>query len=126
MNSTFSSFARWINGFVSSPSATAAAFVVVVLWAITGPYYRYSDTWQLVINTGTSIITFLMVFVLNNAQSRDTAAINSKLDAIILAMDAADNRLIGLEKQSDKEAEQARQQISEAIDKVRTEGGDSS
>jgi low affinity Fe/Cu permease len=100
----FSAFARKVNEFCSSPSATALAFVVVIAWALSGPHFHYSDGWQLVINTGTTIVTFLMVFVLNNAQSRDTSAMNAKLDAIIYAMEAADNRMIGLEKQTDLNA----------------------
>jgi low affinity Fe/Cu permease len=111
----FSRFARAVNTFVSSPAATFAAFVVVVIWAVSGPHFHYSDGWQLIINTGTTIVTFLMVFVLNNAQSRDTAAMNSKLDEIILAMESADNRLIGLEQKTDDDAEELRAHIREAV-----------
>lgn len=99
MAAWFSRFARSTNAFVSSPAATAAAFLVVLSWGVSGPFFRFSDNWQLVINTGTSIVTFLMVFVLNNAQNRDTVAINAKLDALIHAIEAADNRFIGLESQ---------------------------
>jgi low affinity Fe/Cu permease len=100
----FGAFARFVNAFCSSPAATGLAFLIVLVWALAGPYFHYSDAWQLVINTGTTIVTFLMVFVLNNAQSRDTAAINAKLDAVIIAIEAADNRMIGLERHSDAEA----------------------
>ncbi len=103
MNS-FGAFARSVNHFVASPAATFAAFMVVAGWALCGPAFHYSDGWQLVINTGTTIVTFLMVFVLNNAQSRDTSAINAKLDSLILAVEAADNRLIGLESKPDADA----------------------
>jgi low affinity Fe/Cu permease len=99
MTQWFNAFARSTNAFVSSPAATAAAFVVVVIWAAVGPIFHFSDGWQLVINTGTTIVTFLMVFVLNNAQSRDTSAINAKLDALIHSIETADNRFIGLERQ---------------------------
>jgi low affinity Fe/Cu permease len=105
MKNAFSAFAAGVNRFVSSPAATGAAFVVVVVWAIFGPATHYSDGWQLFINTGTTIVTFLMVFVLNNAQSRDTTAMNAKLDALISAIEKADNRLIGLESRSPSEAE---------------------
>src|SRR5580704_15711441 len=105
MTQWFNAFARRTNAFVSSPAATAAAFVVVVMWAAAGPFFHYSDGWQLVINTGTTIVTFLMVFVLNNAQSRDTSAMNAKLDALIHAIEAADNRFIGLERQADERAQ---------------------
>lgn len=101
---TFGSFARAVNRFVASPAATFAAFVTVAAWALCGPAFHFSDGWQLVINTGTTIVTFLMVFVLNNAQSRDTSAMNAKLDSLILAVEAADNRLIGLESKPDSDA----------------------
>lgn len=78
---TFGVFARHVNRFVASPAATAGAFAIIIAWALCGPVFHYSDGWQLVINTGTTIITFLMVFVLNNAQARDTTAMNAKLDA---------------------------------------------
>jgi low affinity Fe/Cu permease len=100
----FGSFARAVNRFVASPAATAAAFIVVLVWAACGPIFHYSDGWQLVINTGTTIVTFLMVFVLNNAQSRDTSAMNSKLDALIVALERADNRAVGLELKTDSDA----------------------
>ena len=98
MQEAFTSFARRVNAFVSSPAATASAFFIIVMWAVSGPYFHYSDGWQLIINTGTTIVTFLMIFVLNNAQERDTRAINSKLDALIFALKEADNRLIGMEE----------------------------
>jgi low affinity Fe/Cu permease len=94
-------FVRLVNQFCSSTPAMLLAVVVVIAWALTGPMFRYSATWQAVIGIGTSIITFLMVFVLNSAQSRDTAAINAKLDALIAAINEADNRTIGLEQKDD-------------------------
>ncbi len=100
----FGTFTRAVNRFCSSPAATAAAFIIVVVWALCGPVTHYSEGWQLIINTGTTIVTFLMVFVLNNAQSRDTAAINAKLDALIVAIERADNRAIGLELKPDSAA----------------------
>jgi low affinity Fe/Cu permease len=101
---SFGAFARFVNTFASSPAATALAFALVAIWAVSGPRFHYSDFWQLVMNTISSVITFLMVFVLNNAQSRDTAAINAKLDAIIFAMKDTDNRLIGLEGMAESQA----------------------
>jgi low affinity Fe/Cu permease len=112
----FSAFARRVNSFCSSPAATALAFIIVAVWALLGPHFHYSDGWQLVINTGTTIVTFLMVFVLNNAQSRDTSAMNAKLDAIICAIEAADNRMIGLENQSEIEARTIRDEIISAAE----------
>ncbi len=108
----FGAFAAEVNRFCSSPAATAAAFALVVVWAGFGPSTHYSTTWQLVINTGTTIITFLMVFVLNNAQGRDTTAINAKLDSLIESIAAADNRLIGMERRPVTEAEK----ILEAVE----------
>ena len=93
----FGKFARLVNALASSPGATAVAFAIVILWVAAGPRFHYSEFWQLIMNTTSSIITFLMVFVLNNAQSRDTAAINAKLDTLILALEHADNRLVGLD-----------------------------
>jgi low affinity Fe/Cu permease len=111
----FGDFARRVNGFVASPAATVGAFVVVVVWALCGPSYRYSDAWQLVINTGATIVTFLMVFVLNNAQARDTTAINAKLDAIIIALEKADNRLVGLEMIPESDAKALCDQIQLSV-----------
>jgi low affinity Fe/Cu permease len=107
---SFSAFARSVNSFVSSPAATLSAFVVIVVWAVCGPIFHYSDGWQLIINTGTTIVTFLMVFVLNNAQSRDTAAMNTKLDALIIAIEKADNRVVGLETKSESVARELAQE----------------
>ncbi|GAC1657667.1 MAG: low affinity iron permease family protein [Vulcanimicrobiaceae bacterium] len=87
------------------------AFTLVILWAVSGPRLHYSDYWQLVMNTTSSIITFLMVFVLNYAQNRDTNAINTKLDAIILALERADNRLIGIERLPHTEAEAIQEEM---------------
>ena len=97
-------FVRIVNQFCSSTPAMVLAFIAVVVWVATGPYFRYSLNWQAVISIGTSIITFLMVFVLNSAQSRDTAAINAKLDALIWAINEADNRMIGIEQKDDAHA----------------------
>ena len=105
LKDVFSLFAKSVNRFVSSAAATGAAFILVIIWATFGPATHYSENWQLVINTGTTIITFLMVFILNNAQSRDTTAINLKLDSLILAIERADNRLVGLETLPASEAD---------------------
>lgn len=112
----FGNFARLINTFASSPIATALAFALVILWALSGARYHYSDFWQLMMNTTSSVITFLMVFVLNNAQGRDTAAINAKLDTVIFAIKDADNRLIGLERQPESEAQAVMEEVKASID----------
>ncbi len=81
--SRFPIFARWIANAAGKPAAFAIALFVVIIWAITGPIFGYSDTWQLVINTGTTIVTFLMVFLIQNTQNRDTQALQLKLDELI-------------------------------------------
>ncbi|SMH55616.1 low affinity iron permease family protein [Azospirillum agricola] len=97
MSEVFSRFARWMERLSGRPGAFVTAFGVVLLWGATGPLFHFSDTWQLVINTGTTIVTFLMVFVIQNAQNRDTQAIHLKLDELIRASKAARNGMIDLE-----------------------------
>jgi low affinity Fe/Cu permease len=91
--------------WVGSPGAFAFAVAVVLAWALSGPHFRYSDTWQLVINTGTTVVTFLMVFLIQNTQNRDARAIHLKLDEVIRSIEAAHNDLINIEKLSDRELE---------------------
>ena len=83
------------------------AFGVVLFWGITGPIFHYSDTWQLVINTGTTIVTFLMVFLIQNTQNRDTLALQIKLSELILALQGADNKVADIEDATDEELEKA-------------------
>src|SRR3569833_2236347 len=99
---SFSKFAADIATWAGSSKVFIAACVGVVVWGLLGPHYGYSDTWQLVINTTTTIITFLMVFLIQNTQNRDTRAINLKLDEIIRSNKHAHNDLIDIEKLSDK------------------------
>jgi low affinity Fe/Cu permease len=82
--------------------------LVVVIWAVTGPFFGYSDTWQLVINTGTTIVTFLMVFLIQNTQTRDTMALQLKLDELIMATKGARNSMVGLEDASDEDLSDAK------------------
>jgi low affinity Fe/Cu permease len=89
------------------PSAFALALSVIVVWGICGPIFGYSDTWQLIINTGTTIVTFLMVFLIQNAQNRDSAAIQVKLDEIVRAGNA-ENRFVGIEHLTEDEIEELR------------------
>jgi low affinity Fe/Cu permease len=105
----FALFPALPKGLRSGPDVLASVFVVV--WALSGPFFHYSDTWQLVINTGTTIITFLMVFVIQNSQNRDTMAIHSKLDEILRSLDNASNHLVGLEHKSEAEIEAIRDAI---------------
>jgi low affinity Fe/Cu permease len=98
------------------PATFLLATLIVVLWAVTGPVFRYSDTWQLVINTGTTIITFLMVFLIQNTQNRDTAALQLKLDELILATKAARNSVAGIEDATDEELHAAKDKVRERIE----------
>ena len=95
--------AAWISQAVGSPWAFVLAVTTILVWAITGPVFRYSDTWQLVINTATTIVTFLMVFLIQNTQNRDTKAVHLKLDELLRGVKGARTSLINLESLSDEE-----------------------
>jgi low affinity Fe/Cu permease len=101
----FTQFARWVERQVGRSSTFVLAIAVVLVWAVSGPIFGWSDTWQLVINTGTTIVTFLMVFVIQNTQSRDTQAMQLKLDELIRVNETARNSLINLEEMSDIDVE---------------------
>ena len=109
INSPFTRFAKKTSTYTGRPVTFIIAVLVIVVWACTGPLFNYSDTWQLVINTGTTIITFLMVFLIQNTQNRDTEALQIKLDELIRAMDAANNTLLDLEEMDDKELDRIRE-----------------
>src|SRR5579872_1160383 len=99
----FGRFANAASAWVGSRWAFLLAGLVIAVWAVSGPLFHYSDTWQLVINTGTTIVTFLMVFLIQNTQNRDARAINLKLDELIRAIDKARNHMINIEDLSDLE-----------------------
>src|ERR1700758_2458496 len=99
----FQSFATTASIVVGSRWSFLAAAIIIVVWAVTGPLFHYSDTWQLIINTGTTIVTFLMVFLIQNTQNRDARAIHLKLDEIIRSIHHAHNEMIDIEKLSDDE-----------------------
>ena len=102
-DAVFDRFASRISKLTGSSKAFISAIVMVILWGITGPIFHFSDTWQLVINTGTTIITFLMVFVIQEAQNKDTLAIQLKLNELIAATKGASNRVLNLEDMTEEE-----------------------
>ena len=103
MKELFRKFSHRTSEAVGSPWAFTLAMFVIVAWAATGPIFHYSDTWQLVINTGTTIVTFLMVFLIQNTQNRDSKAIHLKLDELIRCLSGARNGMVNLEDLSDEE-----------------------
>src|SRR6185295_14513414 len=102
----FSQFAHATSVWSGNPLTFLAAVGLIVVWVLTGPIFNYSDTWQFVINTGTTIVTFLMVFLIQNTQNRDTLAIQLKLSELVLAMKGAENKFAAIEDLSDEELEQ--------------------
>lgn len=102
-NSWFTRFAKTASRTTGRPATFVIAALVIVLWAMTGPIFHFSDTWQLVINTSTTIITFLMVFLIQNTQNRDTEALQIKLDELIRSIENAHNALLDLEELDDEQ-----------------------
>jgi low affinity Fe/Cu permease len=113
----FAKFANVTARATGSPPAFLICVAFVLLWAVTGPIFKFSETWQLVINTGTTIITFLMVFLIQNTQNRDGLALQTKLDELIRATTAAEDEFIGIEKLTDKELEAMHAHCKERADK---------
>ncbi|WP_150291934.1 low affinity iron permease family protein [Sphingobium estronivorans] len=105
MDRIFTAFAHRVSSWSGQPMAFILAMLVILIWVVTGPVFQYSDTWQLIINTGTTIITFLMVFLIQNAQNRDSSAIQAKMDELIRAIETARNEFIGIEHLTDAELE---------------------
>ena len=108
--SIFARFSRWIAAVTGRPKTFVLAFLVIVIWGITGPLFSFSDTWQLVINTGTTIITFLMVFLIQNTQNRDTEALQIKLDEIIRSLRGARNEVLDLEEMDEQQLNEIREE----------------
>ena len=119
--SLFTRFARWSSRAAGTPHAFVAAVAVVLVWALTGPLFGFSDTWQLVINTGTTIVTFLMVFAIQASQNRDSEAIQVKLDELIRAIEGAQNSLLDLEELEEKELDAIRDEYLDLAKAARHE-----
>jgi low affinity Fe/Cu permease len=119
--SWFTRTAKWASRAAGRPATFMVALGLILVWAITGPLFDYSDTWQLVINTGTTIITFLMVFLIQNTQNRDTEALQIKLDELLRSMETAHNTLIDLEELDDEELEAIRKDYLKLASRARAD-----
>ena len=119
--SSFGDFSRRIARAMGQPAAFGTALAIILIWAVAGPIFKFSDTWQLVINTGTTIVTFLMVFLIQNTQNRDAEAMQIKLDELIRAIDQAHNALLNLEELEEKDLERIRANYLKLADQARNE-----
>lgn len=117
--SVFTRFAKWAARAAGKPGTFIAAALVILVWAISGPIFDFSDTWQLVINTSTTIITFLMVFLIQNTQNRDTEAMQIKLDELIRAVSNAQNTMMNLEELDEKELDEIRAKYEKLAENAR-------
>ena len=118
MDRVFTRFASAIAYVAGRPFSFVVALAVILVWAVTGPLFQWSDTWQLVINTGTTIVTFLMVFLIQNSQNRDAAAIQAKLDELIRAQEGARGQFIGIEHLTDEQIEAIRDKLEHEVDEA--------
>jgi low affinity Fe/Cu permease len=123
VSDAFRIFARRSSRVLGSAWAFSIAILIIVVWGITGPAFHYSDTWQLIINTGTTIVTFLMVFLIQNTQNRDAKAVHLKLDEIIRAVKGARNELVDLENLSDEELTRLEKQFKTVRARAQRNGG---
>jgi low affinity Fe/Cu permease len=122
MNELFHRFARTTANLIGSPTAFALAVIAVLGWAVLGPVFHYSDSWQLVINTATTIVTFLVVFAIQNTQNRDSRAIHLKLDELIRAVKKARNSLVDIEELPDSELAQLEAEFRRLREEPQTHG----
>ena len=121
--SSFNRFAKWTSRFTGHPLSFGLAVALILGWLISGPLFHFSDSWQLVINTGTTIITFLMVFLIQNTQNRDATAMQIKLDELIRALKGAHNELVDLEEMSDEELEKMKAYYSKLAEEAHSKLG---
>lgn len=121
LRDAFGVFARKTSSVLGSAWAFIIALLIIAIWAITGPMFNFSDTWQLIINTGTTIVTFLMVFLIQNTQNRDAKAVHLKLDELIRALQGARNHLVDLEKFSDDEMRKLEDEFERIHKKAKNE-----
>lgn len=124
MDRIFTRLATMISAAAGQPLAFFLALAVIVVWGISGPIFGFSDTWQLVVNTGTTIVTFLMVFLIQNSQNRDAGAMQAKLDELIRAVDNAREQFIAIEHLTDKEIEEIRAAIEQEVGRDEQKRGD--
>jgi low affinity Fe/Cu permease len=115
----FGHFAKWTARITGRPASFVAAVAIIIAWALTGPFYGFSDTWQLVVNTATTIITFLMVFLIQNTQNRDAEAIQVKLDELIRSIEGAHNALLDLEELEEVELDRIRAHYERLAERAR-------
>jgi len=120
--SVFARFASWVSGATGSTPAFIIAFGIIVVWAFTGPLFHFSDTWQLVINTGTTIVTFLMVFLIQRAQNKESLAVQLKLNELVAAIEHASNRLISVEDLSDDDLDILHKHYQRLAEMAKQEG----
>ena len=123
-NNAFTRLAKTASRFTGRPLCFGLALLVVLVWIVTGPIFGFSDTWQLVINTGTTIVTFLMVFLIQATQNRDTEAMHLQLDELIRATRGAHNRLMDLEEREEDELDELREQYENIARRSRGRGSD--
>jgi low affinity Fe/Cu permease len=119
-SSWFGAFSRWTAHVAGSPFAFAASVLIILIWAAMGPLFAFSDTWQLVINTGTTIITFLMVFLIQSTQNRDSAAVQIKLAELLRAIGSAHTSMANLEELDETELEALHKRYAHLADQART------
>jgi low affinity Fe/Cu permease len=124
LDKVFTAIANRVSGAAGRPLTFIIAVSVIVIWAVTGPIFKWSDTWQLIVNTGTTIVTFLMVFLIQNSQNRDAAAMQAKLDELLRAIEPAREGFVGIEHMTDEQIEELRaaleREVEEAEDKQHT------